>query len=77
MADTHYRSLLKALSWRIISVIFTTLISWIITDSFKLAISIGIIDVSIKIFLFYFHERLWLRIKFGKRKPKTYTSAIS
>lgn len=68
MADTHYRSLLKSLSWRIISVIFTTLISWIITKSFKIALSIGIVDVMVKIFLFYFHERLWLRIKFGKKK---------
>ncbi|TNF69976.1 MAG: DUF2061 domain-containing protein [Gammaproteobacteria bacterium] len=72
MADTHYRSLLKAISWRIISVIFTTLISWIITGSFKIAISIGIIDVAVKIFLFYFHERIWQRIKLGKMKRKPY-----
>ena len=69
MAEKHYRSLVKAVSWRATGTVDTMVISYLVTGKVKLAISIGFIEVFTKIGLFYLHERLWNRIPFGKIKP--------
>lgn len=68
--ENKKRSLLKAFSWRFIATLSTAMIAWIITSSFDFAIAIGILDIVWKLFLYYFHERLWARISFGNSKPK-------
>lgn len=60
--DSHLRSVLKAISWRIIAVIILTTIAWIVTGDVTLSLTIGIIDVAIKIVIYYLHERMWLKI---------------
>lgn len=64
--DRHSRSLLKALSWRIIGTMDTILIAWIISGEVIIAFSIGTFELATKTILYYFHERLWNRIKWGK-----------
>jgi uncharacterized membrane protein len=72
MKDKHNRSILKAISWRIVGSIDTIAISYFITGSVKAALSIGFIETFTKITIYYFHERLWERIEFGKgSKPKS------
>ena len=66
MAEKHYRSMIKALSWRITGTFDTILISFIITGKPKLAFSIGLVEVFTKCFLYYFHERIWNRIQLGR-----------
>lgn len=66
--DSHIRSLLKGISWRITGTIDTILLSWIITGEFKFAITIGLTEVITKIILYYFHERIWEKINYGKKK---------
>jgi uncharacterized membrane protein len=70
MIDKRYRSFFKALSWRITGTIDTFIISFLVTGKFKFAITISGVEVFTKIFLFYFHERLWNRISFGRHKPE-------
>lgn len=70
--ETHYRSIIKALSWRAGGTVVTCLVAFIITGSFELAARIGILDTVIKIGAFYIHERLWNRLDFGKQKPPEY-----
>ncbi len=65
--DSHYRSFLKGISWRITGTIDTIVLSWIITGEFKYAISIGMTEVITKIILYYLHERIWEKIKFGRK----------
>jgi uncharacterized membrane protein len=60
------RSLVKTVSWRIIGTIDTILISWIITGTLALAFSIGAIELITKMALYFFHERAWNTIKWGK-----------
>lgn len=66
--DSHIRSLLKGISWRITGTLDTILLSWIITGQFKFAITIGLTEVITKIILYYFHERIWNKINYGKKK---------
>ncbi|TAK30244.1 MAG: adenylyl-sulfate kinase [Saprospiraceae bacterium] len=63
--DLRARSLAKGLSWRALGTFDTTLISYFITGSPVKALSIGGIEVFTKVFLFYFHERLWQRVRWG------------
>jgi len=68
MAEKSYRSIIKSISWRTIGTIDTMIISYFITGKLALALSIGGIEVFSKMALYYFHERTWNRIKFGKIK---------
>ena len=70
--ETHYRSIIKALSWRAGGTVVTCLVACIVTGSFDLAAKIGILDTVIKIGAFYIHERFWNRLDFGKQKPPEY-----
>ncbi|MFI0428445.1 DUF2061 domain-containing protein [Mariniflexile sp. HMF6888] len=60
------RSVVKSISWRLIGTLDTILISWLITGQLKLAFSIGSIELVTKMVLYFFHERIWNRIKWGK-----------
>jgi uncharacterized membrane protein len=68
MHERKRRSILKAISWRIIGTLDTFLISFLITGKFKFAISISGIELLTKFSLYFMHERIWNRIKFGKEK---------
>ncbi len=70
MAEKHYRSLIKATSWRMLGTFDTILVSFVITGKIKLAISIGGVELFTKIALYYGHERLWNKISLG-RMPET------
>lgn len=64
--EGHLRSFVKSLSWRALGTLDTILISWLISGQLTLAFSIGSFELITKTFLYYFHERLWNGIKWGK-----------
>jgi uncharacterized membrane protein len=64
--ETAKRSFAKTISWRIIGTLDTVLISWLITGTFSFAISIGAIELFTKIGLYFFHERVWNSVSYGK-----------
>jgi uncharacterized membrane protein len=66
MKDKTSRSVWKTVSWRIIATLDTVIIAYLITGSLKMAASIGSIEVVTKIFLYYYHERTWNKISFGR-----------
>ena len=69
MAEKQYRSIIKATSWRALGTLDTIVVSFLVTGRIKLALSIGGVEFFTKIFLYYMHERLWNRIKFGMHPP--------
>ncbi len=66
MTETRLRSILKALTWRLIASLITAIIVFIITREAALSVSVGILDSLVKIFAYYFHERFWTVITLGK-----------
>ena len=60
------RSVAKALSWRVVGTLDTLLVSYILTGRISLAASIASVDFVTKLILYFFHERLWNIIKWGK-----------
>lgn len=67
MMERKIRSLLKTLSWRVFASIDTFLIAWFISGSLTTSSWIAGIEVVTKLFLYYFHERLWNIISWGKK----------
>jgi sulfate adenylyltransferase large subunit len=65
--ETHSRSLAKAVSWRATGSIDTFLVAFLITGNPKMAGSVAVTEILTKILIYYFHERLWACIPWGKR----------
>jgi|TARA_B100001094_G_scaffold205843_1_gene199750 uncharacterized membrane protein len=61
-ADTKKRTMAKTITWRITASLTTFLIAWILTGDILVGASIGSIEAIAKIFLYYFHERIWTNI---------------
>jgi len=66
MAESHARSIAKAISWRTTGTIDTFLISWLITGHMALAGGIAATEVATKVCLFYLHERAWNFVRWGR-----------
>jgi len=63
--ESHKRSLAKVISWRAVGIVFWPTISYIITGSW---IETGLLTSAFifMTFMYYFHERIWDRIKWGR-----------
>jgi uncharacterized membrane protein len=70
--ETHLRSIVKAITWRVGGTLVTFLVTFAISKEIGLAAKVGLLDTLVKIGAFYFHERLWHRVNFGKIKPPEY-----
>tara|TARA_Y100001937_G_scaffold128799_1_gene208205 strand:+ start:29117 stop:29410 length:294 start_codon:yes stop_codon:yes gene_type:complete len=75
VVEKHYRSMLKAVSWRVTGTLDTMAVSYIITGSFAMAASIGVFEVFTKMVLYYLHERVWSKLKVGLevKQPPDYS----
>jgi uncharacterized membrane protein len=67
MKVTRARSAVKAISWRAIGTADTFLIAWFITKEPIAAGAIASLEVLTKTVLYYFHERGWNLVKWGRK----------
>lgn len=65
-SEKPLRSIAKAVSWRMVGTLDTLIVSYILTGEIALATSIASIDFVTKMILYFFHERIWNQIKWGK-----------
>jgi len=61
MKEHHYRSVIKGATWRVWATADTILLSWLFTGQISSALKIGAVEVLTKIFLYYLHERIWMK----------------
>ena len=66
-AETHSRSVLKAVSWRTLGTLDTFAISWFMTGRPDVAGSIAGMEIVTKICWYYLHERIWAVVSWGRR----------
>jgi len=64
------RSAAKAITWRVLATFDTFIISWLITGRLEWATAIAGVEVLTKVFIYYLHERMWSRVKWGKEPIK-------
>jgi adenylylsulfate kinase len=62
---TIKRHLVKTVSWRIVGSVDTIIISSFIAHNWQLGFTIGGIEFFTKMFLYFWHERIWLQIAYG------------
>ncbi len=64
--ESNSRSIVKAISYRILGSATTGLIFYILTGKGGLSVGAGILDVVLKIGVYFVHERIWDRIQYGR-----------
>lgn len=65
---SHKRHVIKTITWRLIGTMDTILIGWIISGNPLIGLKIGSLEIITKMVLYYLHERVWYKSKFGVRK---------
>lgn len=66
--ETNIRSIIKGISWRFIATFTTIVIVYFFFGRLDLAIAAGMIETVFKIALYWGHERIWHKIRWGKQK---------
>jgi uncharacterized membrane protein len=75
--EGHSRSLIKAVTWRILGSIDTFVISYFVTGRLVFALSIASVETFTKICLFYLHERAWAFVPFGRADKTRKTAQLA
>ncbi len=65
MRETHARSLVKGITWRVIGSTITMSVVLAMTGDLAIMASIGIVDIFAQLFFYYIHERTWGGISWG------------
>jgi adenylylsulfate kinase len=69
--ETHLRSVVKGISWRAVGTLDTTILVFLFSGKMLLAATVGLTELVTKVFLYWAHERVWQRIKWGRVFPPT------
>jgi adenylylsulfate kinase len=67
--ETHVRSIVKGISWRIIATLVTAGWTYVFTGSVSIAVLVGSSEALSKIFLYWAHERIWHPVQWGRVIP--------
>lgn len=63
--ESRIRSLLKAVSYRLIGTLTTALVAWFVTGNVQAALTIGVAESVLKLGVYYAHERAWQMVPRG------------
>ncbi len=66
--ETNKRSIVKGISWRVVATTTTILIVYFFFGRLDLAIAAGMIETVLKVGLYWAHERVWFKIRWGRKK---------
>ena len=64
--DTPKRSIAKSISWRILAGIITACVALFMTGQLEFAAKIGLADTTVKLLIYFLHERIWNKIDYGR-----------
>jgi len=70
LIDTPTRSIVKSIVWRTIGIIILGIISWYYTKDIQKATIVTVLFHVIRFFLYYVHERIWERVRWGQEEEK-------
>ena len=65
MSETKTRSILKTISWRILATLTTMILVFVFIGEIEVALSVGALEVIIKMIVYFFHERAWNKVSYG------------
>jgi uncharacterized membrane protein len=65
--ETHLRSWTKSVTWRLIGIVMLGGLSYAMTRDWKQTTVITTVFHTLRFVLYYFHERIWARIRWGTK----------
>lgn len=65
VSDSRIRHLIKPFTWRFLATLDTIVISAILFNDIKIGAQLGLIEIFSKILLYYIHDKIWYKFKFG------------
>ncbi len=65
-SEKFFRSIIKAITWRIIGTLSLLLVTYLFTKKIDITIIIGISDIIANLILYIIHERVWERVSWGR-----------
>jgi uncharacterized membrane protein len=60
------RTLAKAISWESISTVVTMAIAYLFIGNLECSVALALTCLVAKVILFYYHDRLWHSVSWGK-----------
>lgn len=69
--DTRARSVAKSLTWRVLATLTTIALVYTFTGQVHIAFAVGGVEVVAKLLIFYFHERIWDAVRWGRGRDHT------
>jgi len=67
-SETALRSFIKTITWRITGSSATFIISYAISGNLGIAGTIAVIQLTANTILYFIHERIWNRIRWGTKR---------
>jgi uncharacterized membrane protein len=64
--ESRLRSIVKAISWRGTGSVDTFIVTLVVTGNYTFAGSVALTEIATKVMLYYFHERVWSLIPWGR-----------
>lgn len=62
IVETHTRTVIKAISWRVVATCISMTIVFILTRKIILTLEFGVIEVLAKLTFYYLHDRTWQKV---------------
>jgi uncharacterized membrane protein len=70
--ESNTRSIAKAVSYRILGSMCTAILVFAFSGNLKVSAGVGLLDMVVKVALYYIHERMWNHISYGRQRPPEY-----
>ena len=66
--ETNIRSIAKGITWRFVATTTTMIIVYLFFGNLELAVATGLLETVAKIGLYWGHEKVWQKIRWGRKK---------
>jgi len=63
--QSRKRHISKAITWRLFSTLWTIVLGWVLLGDLWSGTKISLVESVIQLVLYYFHERVWHRSRYG------------
>ena len=75
--ESNIRSIVKGITWRFLATLTTVSLVLLFTGKADVALAVGGIEVFLKIFIYFLHERGWGKIRWGKQEIQPFVVWIT
>jgi adenylylsulfate kinase len=62
----------KAVSYRILGSTSTAILVYLVSGKLTISLGAGVLDMVVKLGLYFLHERIWNHIPYGRPQPPEY-----